>query len=135
MAFSLVGSQTMPRSIDFLLSDNTFSNNSNTNFTVRVYNNASSLLNATVRDNNFLNNGVESEFAMSNNGSNAAIRLLLEDNIAGNGLGTYELVEAFGQFTLEESGPTLGGSRNQGTVTNPGGGITNDEGDIPLPTF
>lgn len=135
MAFRLVGSQTMPRSINFLLSDNTFTNTSNTDFTVDVDINASSLLNATVQRNNILNNGVADEFAMTTNGANSAIRLLLEDNTAGNGSGVFQLIEAFGQFTVEDSGPTLGGSRNSGTVTNPGGGITNDAGNIPLPSF
>jgi hypothetical protein len=135
IGFRLVGSQTTASSIDFLLSDNMFTSNSNSQFTIDIDANASALINATVEDNVILNNGTNGEFAMDTNNFNAGIKLRLMGNTANNGAGTFELTQGLGTFSLEDRNDTLNDLNNTGAVNNPGGGIINEPNPIPTPTF
>ncbi len=138
-ALSITTSGATFKTIDLLVQDSQFNNNSASpagNF----LSSGNTLLNATVQGNVFDDANVGgSDFTMEANGAQARILLNLGGDVAADfntaaGQGDYELFQNGGStFNLFERDNTFANTRNNGTVNTNGGTYGNSATTPPLP--
>jgi hypothetical protein len=139
-ALSIASSGAGAKTVNLLVSDSAFSNNS-LSTTANFQSSGSTTLNATIQGNTFDDaNAGGSDFTMASNGAAARIRLELGGATAADfntaaGVGTFELFENGGSdFDIFERDDTFAGLRNNGTVDGNGGAYDNLAAPPPLPT-
>ena len=120
-ALSITSSSATFKTIDLLVQDSVFSNNS-LDSTVNFLSSGNTLLNATIQGNSFDDaNGGGQDFAMESSGAQSRIRLNLGGDTAADfntaaGVGNFQLTETSGDFDVFEKTDTFANLRNNGTV-------------------
>jgi hypothetical protein len=138
-ALSITTSGATFKTIDLLVADSAFSNNS-LSTTANFQSSGNTLMNATIQGNAFDDaNAGGSDFTMASNGAQGRIRLNLGGDAAADfntaaGVGQYELFENGGSdFDVFEMTDTFANLRNNGTVDGNGGTYDNSAVAPPLP--
>ena len=136
-ALLLVGEDAATKTINLLVEDSRFSNDSDTAVAADFQANGAVTMNSTVRRNFFFNDDVVGPgraFEMSANDAGASVRLSLTDNTATSSGDDYFLEQNAGLFSVDNiNTATPAVSSNVGTFAPLVGTITDDPGDIPLP--
>lgn len=139
-ALSVSTSGATFKTVDLLVQDSQFSNNS-ADAAADFLSAGSTQLNATIQGNVFNDvNAGGSDFVMEANGAQAHILMNLGGEVAADfntagGQGQYELFQNGGSdFKVFERTNTFANSRNNGTVDQNGGTYTNSATAPPLPT-
>ncbi|MCC7475806.1 MAG: hypothetical protein IT425_10445 [Pirellulales bacterium] len=131
------------KTFNLSVQDSTFSNNSAGNAAASITAEQTSLMNATIQGNTFLNsNGAGQNFDIVSDGASAFMRLSLggtgaDANLASGGTGNFDLHELnSSDFDVFEKTDTFGNLKNTGTiVTDPGDAAFDDLPTAPtLPT-
>jgi hypothetical protein len=131
------------KTVDLLVENSLFSNNSAASPTASIISRQTSLTNATIQGNTFTNSdGAGVNFDMVSSGASAFARLNLggdgaDRNTASAGTGEFRLHELLGSdFDLFEQADTVNDLRNTGTVvTDPNDAAFDDDPVAPpLPT-
>ena len=110
------------KTFNLLVEDSSFANNSAGNAATSITAEQTSLMNATIQGNTFLNSGAGQNFDIVSDGAAAFMRLNLggtgaDANIAAAGTGNFDLHELNGSdFKVFEKTDTFGNLRNTGTV-------------------
>lgn len=111
------------KTVNLLVEDSTFLNNSAASATADITARQTSLMNATIQGNTFTNsNAAGDNYNMTSNGAAAFMRLNLggdgaDRNTAAGGTGTYQLHELVASdFDVFEKDDTFNDLRNTGTV-------------------
>ncbi len=138
-ALSITTSGATFKTIDLLVQDSVFSNNS-LSTAANFLSSGNTLYNATIQGNSFDDaNAGGSDFMMASNGAQARIRLNLGGDVAADfntpaGVGQFELFENGGSdFDLFRRDDTFNNLRNNGTVDGNGGTYDDSPVAPPLP--
>jgi hypothetical protein len=127
------------KTVNLLVENSTFLNNSAASATADITAEQTSLMNATIQGNTFMNSNAGDNFNITSNGGAAFMQLNLggtgaDRNTAAGGTATYQLHEDAGSdFDVFEMADTFGNLRNTGTVNGNGGTYDNLLVAPPLP--